>query len=344
MTLRYGIALLFALLFGAQAAAGSPMSRDQRALTLLQATVDASRHISFVAQVEFLTIGTHGSQASIFRVEHSAPDLTRRWYLSPPNLYGDWTLSRGTSTYSVDVKRRRIVVTPNETFGLHYGWRHNLGLLMHNYTPVVGPTEHVAGRTAFTIALVNRYTGATTMRLWIDAQTNLTLQREVYASTGSLVLQMRFNEVRFTAAIPRTTFDLPSHYAMVTGPSRGVPSDNPASVMALAGFPARAPHYLPEGFTPVAADLAQENSVRTLHLLYSDGLRTVSLFENARGAAVDMSGYRASSFADGSVRGESVDEGSTTLLAWSQGGLHFALVGDLNRDELERIAASISAQ
>lgn len=344
MILRYGVALLFALLFGARAATGSPMSRDEGALTLLQATVAAPRHVSFVAQVELLTIGAHGSQASVFRVEHRAPDLTRRWYVSPPNLYGDWTLSRGTSTYAVDVRRRHVVVTPNETFGLHYGWSRNIGLLMHNYAPVAGPTQQVAGRTVRTIALVNRYTGATTMRLWIDAQTNVTLRREVYASTGSLVSQMRFDEVRFTAEIPSATFALPAHYSTTHGPSRGVPSDNPASIMALAGFPARAPHYLPEGFTPVAADLAQENGIRTLHLLYSDGLRTVSLFENARGAAVDMSGYRASSFSIGSVHGETVDEGSTTLLAWSQGSLHFALVGDLNRDELERIAASISAQ
>lgn len=342
MRLRLSLTLLTALLLGSRAAAATPPA-SQQALALLQAAADAPRNVSFVGQVEFLTIGSHGSQASVFRVAHRSSGLTRRWYVSPPDLYGDWTVSRGNATYSVDVKHKRIVVTPNESFGLHYGWYRNLGLLTKNYSAILGPNQVIAGRTARTVTLVNRYTHATTMRLWIDAATHLMLQRQVYASNGSLVEQMHFDDVSFTGSIADSTFDLPAHYTMVSGPSRGLPSVDPTSVMAHAGFSTRVPRYLPEGFTPVAADLADENGVRTLHLLYSDGLRTISLFENDRGAAVDMSGYRTAPFAAGSVHGESVDQGPTKLLAWSQGGLHFALVGDLNRDELERIAASISA-
>ena len=342
MRLRFGLAIAFALISGMRfAAAGT--TNDRHALALLQAAAEAPRHVSFTGQVEFLTIGAHGSQASVFRVDHLAPGLTRRWYVSPPNLHGDWAVSRGNSIYSVDVKHRRIVFTPNESFGLHYGWDRNLSLLTRNYEPVVGAPTQIAGRSAYTIALVNRYTHATTMRVWIDAQTDLMLERQIYTSNGSLVAQMLFDSVRFTGAIPVSTFTLPSNYTIAPGPSRGLPSIDPSDIMARAGFAVRAPHYLPEGFTPIAADLAQENGVRTLHLLYSDGLRTFSLFENARGSAVDMSGYRQTPFAIGSVRGQLVDRGAEMLLAWSQGSLHFALVGDLSRDELERIAASITA-
>jgi negative regulator of sigma E activity len=324
------------------AALGASAPHELTALALLHAAADAPNRVSFVAQVELLTIGSHGSQASIFRVEHRSPNLTRRWYVSPPNLYGDWTISRGNSTYSVDVKRRRVVVTRNESFGVHPGWRRNLALLTRNYTPILGPDATVSGRVVRTIALVNRYTGATTMRLWIDRQTNLMLERQVYSSDGSVVEQMHFDDVRFTGDIPLSVFGVPSSYAIASGPSRGAPSDDPASIMARCGFAARAPRYLPEGFTPIAADLAKENGIETLHLLYSDGLRTVSLFENARGAAVDMAGYHETPFRVGTVRGQSVDEGPTTLLAWSRGALHFALVGDLSRTDLEKIAASVS--
>lgn len=329
-----------AMLAGAHASAAAPPS-DRAALALLQRAVVAPRGISFIGQVELLTIGSQGSDASVFRVEHTASGLTRRWYVSPPNLYGDWSVSRGDSTYSVDVKRHRIVVTENETFGIHYGWQRNLGLLTRNYNAVMGPPGHVIGRTTNTIALVNRYTGATAMRLWIDSATGLMLQREVYASSGSLVMQMHFDDVRFTNSIPLSTFTLPSGYPIVSGPSRGVPSIDPSVVIARCGFRARVPHYLPEGFTAVAADLATENGVQTLHILYSDGLRTVSLFENARGAAVDMSGYRQTALNSGSLHGQFVDRGAFTLLAWANAGLHFALVGDLSRSELEKIALSL---
>ncbi len=341
MTLRRTLTLLLVLAAGAQAQAATAQT-DAKAIALLHAAAEAPLHVSFVAQVELLTIGSHGSDASVFRVDHRAPNLTRRWYLAPSNLYGDWVLSRGGSTYAVDVKRRRIVVTRNDAFGVHVGWRHNLALLTRNYAPVMGRDAQVAGRPVHTISLVNRYTGLTTMRLWIDAATGLMLQRQVYATNGSLVVQMHFDDVRPTNGIPPSTFDLPSNYAQIAGPSHGIPDDDPNRVIARCGFQSRVPHYLPEGFTPVAADLGNESGVRTLHILYSDGLRTVSLFENARGAAVDMSGYHPVALTVGPLNVESVDRGPTTLLAWSQGSLHYALVADLTREDLEKIALSLA--
>ncbi len=338
MTLR--IFLLLALVTAAQAGAAVPSQPS--AVDMLHAAVDAPEHVSFVGQVELLNIGVRGwSDASVFRVDHSAPDLTRRWYIAPSNLYGDAMISRGTSTYDVDVRQQRVVVTHNDVFGVHNGWYHDLALLTRNYRAVFGPDAVICGRATHVVALVNRYTGATTMRLWIDARTNLMLQRQVYATNGSLVSQMHFDDIRYVSSIPPTTFALPAHYATVQGPSRGVPSDDPARLIAHCGFAARVPRYLPEGFTPVAADLADEKGVHTLHVLYSDGVRTISLFENARGAATDMSGYHPVATTIGSLHAQKVVDGPTTLLAWSQGALHFALVGDLNGGELERIAASL---
>lgn len=311
-------------------------------MALLHAAVEAPRHVSFVAQVQLLKIGSQGSEASVFRVEHRAPDLTRRWYLAPRNLYGDSIISRGHTTYAVDVKHQRVVVTRNEAFGLHFGWQRNFALLTKNYRPVFGSDDQVAGRTAYVIMLLNRYTGTTMMRLWIDKATDQMLRREIYSANGSLVVQMHFEDVRFVTSIPLAVFAIPKSYVSVAGPTRGIPSNDPARVMARSGFAAKGPRYLPEGFTPIAADTVDLKGVRTLHLLYSDGLRTVSLFENARGAAVDMSGYHPIPTMIRTLHAQYVEQGPTTLLAWSQGALHFALVGDLNRDELERIAASIS--
>ncbi|MHB8433962.1 MAG: sigma-E factor regulatory protein RseB domain-containing protein [Candidatus Tyrphobacter sp.] len=341
MTLRRVLTLLFVLAAGAHVSA-APAQTDRTAFALLHAAAEAPLHVSFVAQVELLTIGSHGSDASIFRVEHRAPNLTRRWYLAPSNVYGDWTVSRGDSTYAVDVKHHRVVVTRHDAFGVHFGWRHNLALLTRNYAPILGPDAQIAGRRVRTISLVNRYTGATTMRLWVDAATGLMLQRQVYATDGSLVVQMHFAELRITNDIPISTFSLPANYAQTIGPSRSLPSNNPARAMAESGFAARAPRFLPEGFTPVAADVGDEKGIRTLHILYSDGLRTISLFENARGAAVDMSGYHPVALTVGPLHVESVDRGPTTLFAWSQGNLHYALVGDLNREDLEKIALSLA--
>jgi negative regulator of sigma E activity len=338
MTLRAPLIPALALILLAPAKSPPP----ETGMSLLHAAVDASRHVSFTGQVELLEIGAHGAEASIFRVEHRSPDLTRRWYISPRNLYGDSIVSHGNDVYAIDVLHHRVVVTHNETFGIHYGWTHDVALLTKNYRPVMDHDETVAGHLVDVISLVNRYSGKTTMKLWIDEVTNLTLRREVYAPDGSVLLSMHFDNVKFTNSIPLSTFALPDGYTITAGPSRGAPSDDPSAVMTRSGFHPHGPHYLPEGFTAVAGDLADEHGVHILHLLYSDGLRTVSLFENANGAAVDMSGYHPVNIDVSGIPMQSVEQGATMLLAWSDSGIHYALVGDLGITELERIATSIS--
>jgi anti-sigma factor RsiW len=78
-----------------------------------------------------------------------------------------------------------------------------------------------------------------------------------------------------------------------------------------------------------------------LHLLYSDGLRSISLFENATDAAADFGTLRAKTIVFPGHEAEYVEDGPTTLLTWRERGLYFALVSDLMRPELAEIAKSV---
>jgi len=277
----------------------------------------------------------------LFRVEHLAPDKTRRWYLAPESLYGDSIISRGTMEYDVDVHRNRVVVARNDALDDQVALDDNFGLLLHNYNAVMAPDTSVAGRRAYQVLLVNKYTGETVIRLAVDAQTKLVLERDRFGSTGTVTGQMRFEQVRFTSAIPEQTFEIPSGMKQIRGQDESLPSNDLRAVVKAAGFRALGPKYLPEGFVPMAGEVNDVKGVRTLHLLYSDGLRTVSLFENARGAAVDMSRYTAHATKIRSHDAQYVRDGSTTLLAWTDGNLHFALVGELTLAELVRIGSSV---
>ncbi|HEX8806536.1 MAG TPA: DUF4367 domain-containing protein, partial [Candidatus Aquilonibacter sp.] len=171
--------------------------------------------------------------------------------------------------------------------------------------------------------------------------THLVLERQEFASNGSLIMQTRVEQVRFTAAIPQAVFDVPQGLRRVNGAARGTESTDVEHVISSAGFDALEPKYLPEGFSPIAGDVVSIKNVPTLHLLYSDGIRTVSLFQNEKDAAVDLSHYHAISTSVADHPAHYVQEGPTTLLAWSDGNRHFALVGDLSLNELEKIGASV---
>jgi outer membrane lipoprotein-sorting protein len=346
MQIRRPAALAVALLIAALCMpfGGSARAQGEDATALLRDAVNAYAKYSYIGQVENTDYGLEHADAVLFRIEHRAPDATRRWYLAPDSLYGDSIISRGDTSYDVDPHTHRIVVTHDDALDDQVAMDDNFGLLLHNYRAVMGPDDNVAGRRAISVLLVNRYTGETVMRISLDAQTKLVLQKEKYAASGSVAHQMRFEQIRFTAAIPGGLFTVPaSGYAREEGPGHAIPSNDLTAVVRAAGFAAIGPKYLPDGFLPVAGDVTDIKGVRTLHILYSDGLRTVSLFENARGAAVDLRKFTVHHTKVRGGEAQYVEDGPTTLLTWSNGARHFELVGELSREELVRIASSVTA-
>lgn len=311
---------------------------------LLRDAVSAFAQYSYIGQVQNTDFGSRRAASVLYRIEHRAPDFTRRWYLAPESLYGDYIIGRGDTSYDVDPHTKRIVVTKDDAIDDQIAEDDNFGLLLHNYNAVLGADDNVAGRRMISVLLVNRYTGETVMRIGLDAQTKLVLVKERYSPSGAVSHQMRYEQIRFTGSIPKELFDVPaSGFTRINGPSHGIPSNDLQAVVRTAGFRALGPKYLPEGFLPVAGDVSDIKGVRTLHLLYSDGLRTVSLFENARGAAVDLKSYTVHQAKVRTFPAQYMQDGSTTLLTWAQGGLHFALVGEMSTNELVQIASSVSS-
>jgi len=323
------------------ALAGLAPARADDAARLLRQAISAPTTTSFVGEVQTLEIGESQTQASVYRIEHRAPDLTRRWYLAPQSLYGDSILTHGEHRYSIDVQRNRVIVDENDAIDDQVAMDDNFGLLTTNYRAESAPNETVAGQPCNVVMLENKHTGQTVMRIWMDAKTHLVLQKERYAANGALTSQTRFSNLRYTTAIPAQVFQVPSGFTQVKGSRHLQPSSDVNAAVKTAGFRAQSPRYLPEGFIPVTGDVTDVNGVRTLHLLYSDGIRTISLFENEKDVAIDLSHYTAKSVRFENHDAQYVEQGPITLLSWSEAGLHFALVGELSRTELIKIAASV---
>lgn len=314
---------------------------NQSPTELLRQAIDAPKHLSYVGEIQVLRFGSQKTAAAVYRIEHRAPDLTRRWYLAPQSYYGDSVISRGETTYSIDVKGNRVVVAQDDAIDDQVAEDDNFAVLNANYTANFAPDDNVEGRRVHVVQLTNKYTGQMTMRIKTDAQTNLVLEKEIFAANGALSTQERFEQIRYADRIPAGVFDLPNGMKRVDGPSRGLPSSDLQHVVAAAGFPAHGPKYLPEGFTPVEGDVIDIKGVRTLHLLYSDGVRTVSLFQNQGSADIGFENFHATSTKVQDHDAKYTEDGSTMLLAWSESGLHFTLVGELSLSELEKIAASV---
>jgi outer membrane lipoprotein-sorting protein len=317
-----------------------PPAADGR--PLLVAAAAAPKHVSFVGQLSSIRSGQTRSDAVVSKVEHRAPDQTRRTYLTPHVLYGQFVITRGAMSWDVDPANKRVVVSENKAAVDPVAVVDDIALVDGNYRAVKSATDTVADRKTDVIDLVSRYTGERTLRLWIDTQTHVVLAKEAYHSDGSLAWRTRYDDIRFTDAIPETIFtaSMPQGYATVKGRSYAQPVTNP-NAMPNPGFTPITPKYLPEGFTIVGSAVTDVKGVRNLHLIYSDGIRNLSLFENATNRAIDFTGMKphVTRFEDHDA--QYVRDGPTTLLAWREHGLAFALVGDLDLKELSQIATSV---
>jgi hypothetical protein len=319
------------------------ISPAERALKLLRASVVAPTTISYEGQLETLRFSSSRAEATIVRVEHLAPDMTRRWYVAPEALYGDYTVTRGITTYQYDTKHSRVVISHNPSLENQIAAVDSLGLVTENYRAVLGTPETIAGRKTESVLLINKYSGERVVRVWIDVNTRLMLKKEQYRANGSVVAESRFEELRYTGSIPRDLFStaVPAGYQRVAGRDYASPTTDVDRVLRDAGFKPIIPKYLPEGFSLVSGDTAMVSDVKELHFLYSDGLRSLSLFENALGAAADFGKLKPQTVTFEGHDAEYVEDGPTTLLTWKEHDLHFALVSDLALRDLVDIAISV---
>ncbi len=336
------------LIAGSISSAASPASKREPAakvnpVALLRASIDAPRTVSYVGQFETVRFSSARAAATIVKIEHRAPASTRRWFVAPEALYGDYIVTHGTATYDFDTKRHKLTISHNPTIDNQISAADSFDRVLTNYRAIPDGAETVADRATVSIVLVNKYTGERALRVWLDRETHLVLKKEEYHASGAVASQSRFEEIRYTDAIPDGIFavDAPRGYADVAGVDVTMPSSDIERVIREAGFRPYEPKSLPQGFAIESGDVTSVNGVRTLHLLYSDGLRSISLFENANGAAADFGSLRPKETEFEGHDAQYVEDGPTTLLTWKERDLHFALVGDLMRPELVAIAKSV---
>jgi negative regulator of sigma E activity len=322
---------------------------------LLRASVDAPKTVSYVGQFETVRFSSSHAVATIVKVEHRSPEETRRWYVAPDALYGDYVIQRGTAVYEFDTKHDKVTVTHNPLLDDQVATADNFDRVLENYRAIDDGPGMIAEHPTDSVELVNKYTGERAIRVWLDAKTHLVLKKEAYHGNGAVASQTLFDDLRYTTSIPEAVFStaLPAGFSEQNGTELSMPSTDMDRTIKDAGFKPYTPKDLPQGFvlTSSAVDTVARpgtgstsgsgGGVRTLHLLYSDGLRSISLFENSTGASADFGNLHPKTIRFSDHDASYVEEGPTTLITWNEHGLHFAMVGDLLLPELVAIGKSV---
>lgn len=211
-----------------------------------------------------------------------------------------------------------------------------LALLQANYDVSMGSPQSCVGRSAQVVDVRRRGADSSLAgRFWVDTATGLVLRREVFDAEGRTVRASAFVNVD-TDAVPRLADAVPP----ASGPATGKPV--PAAEldrMRAAGW--AAPARVGSDLALYDARSTGSGRARMLHLSYSDGLSTVSLFEQpGRLDPAVLRGWQQQRIGATEVY---VRDTLPQRVAWSGAGTVYTLVADAPAQTVDAVVAALPA-
>lgn len=206
-----------------------------------------------------------------------------------------------------------------------------LALLDAHWDVTVEGPGSVAGRRAQVVA-VRRPGSSPSARFWVDSATGLTLRRQVVDDEGRTVRESAFIDVSIGQA---NVSDVVADDAA----SMPAPPGTAADVEGLRAAGWHVPERLGTDLELFHARVAAGPDGEVLHLGYSDGVTTASVFEQrGRLDTAAVEGWKRET-----VGGQPVwVQGSfPRRVVWSGGGTVFTVVADCSRAALEDVSRAL---
>jgi sigma-E factor negative regulatory protein RseB len=311
-------AALLLVTSGSSVAAGARARQsgqsDPQALALLQRAVRAPSATSYSGTQFVSAWGSLGTTSALVDVEHLPGYGTVTKVVAAPGM---------ASSASFTPEQNG---TPDASAASAL-----LGPLTARHVCAVVGTASVAGRAADVVAISRRSDGRLAARLWIDAATGVVLRREVYDDAGRVVRASAFISVDVG---PRS---IPAHLPPMA-PAPWQQRVSPADLVQMRADGWHAPVELP-GLSLYDARRSTSATGITLHLGYSDGLSTVSVFEQrGRLDAARLTGYSVAQRAGTRLHQRA---GIPNELVWSAHGTVYTVVADAPPEMVDAVVRAL---
>jgi sigma-E factor negative regulatory protein RseB len=207
-----------------------------------------------------------------------------------------------------------------------------LGLLADHYALDVAPDVTCNGRLAHVVEASRPGVaggGAIAGRFWIDADSALVLRREVFDAAGRLVRSSAFATIDIGGAAT-----VPVEATAATADHLG-----PADLDRLRADGWQVPATLPGELGLFDARMRTHDGERVLHLSYSDGLSTLSLFaQRGRLGTARMAGFTKQKLGRAAIW---VRPASPERVVWGGGGRVFTLLSDAPPDAVHAVVTAL---
>lgn len=281
------------------------------AVELFQRSQAAEKHVSYRGmKVATLCCGDNATKA-LFKVVHLKPDKTRTEYFAPAMLGGVIFIQNGQDSWRFSPQRDawRKLTCPKT--GLPDMLSQEA---LTNFEMRLVGQDKIAGREVYEIRAVPKRAGESSRRLWIDRDHYVVIGTQVENSTGRVITRSEFTKIEFNPPdIDRSIFKVSGKV------------ETPAKTTELP-FKVLKPTYVPSGYRLVDIDTLIVQRTPSVHLQYSNGASTISIFQRK---------------SDSALVGPRAGGKMLNVFTCSRGGMQFTLIGSVSRPELRKVADSI---
>lgn len=188
-----------------------------------------------------------------------------------------------------------------------------LRLLTAHYDLAMAGDGSCTGRAVHVVEAVREHDGTVAGRFWVDSATHLVLRRETFDAAGRLVRSSAFTTLTVGSEDPDVA-------------PAGLDSLTAGDLDRLRDDGWRIPDRLAGGLELYDARIRTHDGRQVLHLAYSDGLSTLSLFaQRGKLGAGPMPGFSKHAMGPASVW---VKASSPERVVWGGGGRVFTLLSD----------------
>jgi outer membrane lipoprotein-sorting protein len=304
------------------------------------------------------------TQESEIRILRKNPDKMKTITIKPEEEAGAIVVSDGEFIWAYNPKTNTVTkMEMPET--LTQGETDYVGIIsdLLNETDIsLLGMEEIDGRPAYLLetSLKDEEEGfrfTDGMKLWVDKETWMPLRYEMYDSNGGLMIEIEILDLEVNAGIPDSefVFEVPEGATVKTVDmdSFEIPEQTTLEeARESAGFEILVPEYLPEAYTFNHSTVSNNSWIAP----EGQACETVSLiYENEDGDAIYLSEavYEAESpeapimntaedVSINGVEGKYLAFGDMKILSWEIGNIDLSLTASLEKDEMLRIAESIT--
>jgi outer membrane lipoprotein-sorting protein len=297
---------------------------------ILQQSIQKEAKANYLGNQETTVTSGLNVQRTEQLVKRKAPNKQRFEYLSPPRLRGDILIDNGTTTWHFFHSQGVVEQSPSAARAAKQ--------LVTTLVPAVKNgsmtveylgEDTIAGRKTYGVRISPARTPDRHREVWLDQEFGVVLRLRDLAPNGR-VSEYVFKRIEFLEVPPADSefvWEKQPGVAEVPrslGPVIPLPRAHQLANRTWGAL--MLPKYLPPRFRLISAHEVRIEGQPIIHLRYSDGEQTISLFQGLVGGPPPVRGLGGR---------------KNNLFPFRRGRLNLLIVGPLPVPELQKIADSI---